>query len=75
MSGAQMAHFLKQVGRGSELAGMGVVYRAGWVAGVGQTLIAVAAVYGVYRLGKWSCGKLMDCLQDSGDIIASGEVV
>lgn len=40
MSGAQMAHFLKQVGGGSELAGIGVVYRAGWLVGVGQTLPA-----------------------------------
>lgn len=29
MSGAQMAHFLKQVGKGSELAGIGAVFRAG----------------------------------------------
>ena len=40
MSGAQIAHFLKQVGKGSELAGIGVVYRAGWLVGVGQSLIA-----------------------------------
>ena len=40
MSGAQMAHFLKQVGKGSELAGIGAVYRAGWLVGAGQTLLA-----------------------------------
>ena len=75
MSGAQMAHFLKQVGGGSELAGIGVVYRAGWLVGVGQTLVVGTAVYAVYRLGKWGYSKLMDYVQDNGYIIASGDVV
>ena len=35
MSGAQMAHLLKQVGNGSELAGIGAVFHAGWIVGVG----------------------------------------
>ena len=39
MSGAQMAHFLKQVVKGSELAGIGAVFRVGWIVGVGQTLL------------------------------------
>ncbi len=34
MSGAQMAHFLKQVGKCSKPAGIGTVYRAGWLAQV-----------------------------------------
>lgn len=75
MSGAQIAHYLKQVGGGSEMAGIGVVYRAGWLVGVGQTLVVGTAVYGAYRLGKWGYGKLMDYIQGNGYIVASGEVV
>ena len=75
MSGAQMAHFLKQVGKGSELAGIGAVYRAGWLVGAGQTLTAIIAAYGICRLGKWGYEKLVDYLQDRGYIVAAGEVV
>lgn len=75
MSGAQMAHFLKQVGKGSELVGIGAVYRAGWLVGAGQTLLAGIAVWGTYRLGRWGCRKLMDYLQENGYIAVPGEVV
>ena len=75
MSGAQMAHFLKQVGKGSELAGIAAVYRTGWLVGAGQTLTAMIAAYGVYRLGKWGYEKLIDYLQERGYIGAAGEVV
>ncbi len=75
MSGAQIAHFLKQVGKGSELAGIGVVYRTGWRVGAGQTLTAMIAAYGMYRLGKWGYEKLIDYLQERGHIEAAGEVV
>ena len=75
MSGAQMAHFLKQVGKGSELAGIGAVYRAGWLVGAGQTLLAGIAVLGTYRLGSWGYRKLMDYLQEKDYIAVSGEVV
>lgn len=75
MSGARMAHFLKQAGKGSELAGIGTVYRAGWLVGAGQTLTAMIAAYGVYRLGKWGYEKLANYLQKRGYIGAAGEMV
>ena len=75
MSGAQMAHFRKQVGNGSELAGIGAVYRTGWFDGAGQTLTAMITVYGVYRLGKWGYEKLADHLQECGYIEDAGRVV
>ena len=75
MSGAQMAHFLKQVGKGSELAGIGAVYRAGWLVGAGQTLLAGIAVWGTYRLGRWGYTKLMGYLQENGYIAVPSEVV
>lgn len=75
MSGAQMAHFLKQVGKGSELAGIGVVYTTGWIVGAGQTLLACIAVYGTYRLGKWGYGRVINYLQGNGYLRASGDVV
>lgn len=74
MSGAQMAHFLKQLGKGSELTGISVVYQIGWLVGVGQTLLTGMAVYGAYRLGKWSYRKLKGYFQDSGYIAVSGGV-
>ena len=75
MSGAQMAHFLKQVGKGSELAGINAIYRSGWIVGAGQTLTVVVAGYGLYRLGKWGYGKLLNHLQERGLIDAvAGEV-
>ena len=75
MSGAQMAHFLKQVGKGSEWAGIIGIYRSGWIVGAGQTLTVVVAGYGLYRLGKWGYDKLLNHLQDRGLIDAvAGEV-
>lgn len=75
MSGAQMAHFLKQVGQGSELEGIGAVYRAGWLVGAGQTLLADIAVWETYRLGRWGYRRLMDYLQENDYIAVSGEVI
>ena len=75
MSGAQMAHFLKQVGKGSELAGIGAVFRAGWIVGVGQTLLVGAASYGVYRLGKWGYEKLQEYIQKNSCFTVYGDVV
>lgn len=75
MSGVQMAHFLKQVGKGSELVGIRAVYRTGWLVGAGQTLTALIAAYGMYRLGKWGYEKLIEYLQDRGYIEAAGGVV
>ena len=75
MSGAQMAHFLKQVGKGSELAGIGAVFRAGWIVGVGQTLLVGITVYGAYRLGRWGYEKIQEYYQEGGCIVASGDVV
>lgn len=75
MSCAQMAHFLKQVGKGSELAGIGAVFRAGWIVGVGQTLLVGAAAYGAYRLGKWSYEKIQEFTQANSYITVGGDVV
>ncbi len=75
MNGAQIAHFLKQMGKGSELAGIGAIYRTGCLVGAGQTLIAMLAAYGMYRIGKWGYEKLIDYLQERGHIEAAGEVV
>ena len=74
MSGSQIAHFLKDVGKGSELAGIGAVYKAGWLVGAGQALTAVGAAYCMYRIGKWGYGRLMEYLSEHGYITA-GEVV
>ncbi len=74
MSGAQMAHFLKQVGNGSELEGIVTVYRTGWLVGAGQLVTVVIAAHGVFRLGKWGYEKLVDYLQERGYIVAAGEV-
>ena len=52
MSGAQMAHLLKQMGQGSEPAGVIAVYHAGWTAGAGQALPGGTAAYGIRRLGE-----------------------
>lgn len=75
MSGAQIAHFLKQVGKGSELAGVETVFRTGWIVGVGQTLLAGVAAYGAYRLGKWGYEKVREYIEKSDYITACGEVV
>ena len=75
MSGSEIAHFLKAVGKGSELAGIGAVYRTGWTVGAGQTLIVVGAGCCVYQIGKWGCGKLMEYLKERGYITAAGEGV
>ena len=75
MSGAQIAHFLKQVGKGSELAGVETVFRTGWIVGVGQTLLAGVAAYGAYRLGEWGYEKVREYIGKSDYITACGEVV
>lgn len=75
MSGAQMAHFLKQVGKGSELAEIGAVFRAGWIVGVGQTLLVGADAYGAYRLGKWGYEKIQEFTQANSYITVGGDVV
>lgn len=75
MSGAQMAHFLNQVGKGSELAGIGAVFRAGWIVGVGQTLLVGADAYRDYRLGKWGYEKIQEFTQANSYITVGGDVV
>lgn len=75
MSGAQMAHFLKQVVKGSELAGIGAVFRAGWIVGVGQTLLVGADAYGAHRLGKWGYEKIQEFTQANSYITVGGDVV
>ena len=75
MSGAQMAHFLIQVGKGSELVGIGAVFRAGWIVGVGQTILVSAAAYGAFRLGKWGYEKIQEYFQGNSCITVYGDVV
>ena len=75
MSGAQIAHFLKLVGKGSELAGIKTVFQAGWIVGVGQTLLVGATAYGAYRLGKWGYEKIREYIRKNEYITACGEVV
>lgn len=75
MSGSQIAHFLKIVGKGSEAAGVVAVYRAGWLLGVGQTLAVIGAGMCGYKLGKWGYEKLTEYLRDDGYIAVAGEVV
>lgn len=75
MSGAQIAHWLKAVGKGSELARILAVYRTGLVVGAGQTIAVVVGGYPAFRIGKWGYEKLMDYLQQNGYLEAAGEVV
>ena len=57
MNAAQIAHFLKDIGRGSEMAGIVTVYKSGIVVGVGSTILIGAAGYGIIRLTRWGIGK------------------
>lgn len=75
MSGSQMAHWLKMVGKGSEMAGIRVVYRTGWLVGAGQTAAVLVAGYAAYRIGKWGYEKLQDYLSEHGYIAVQSEVV
>lgn len=75
MSAAQMARLLKNLGRGSEYAGILKLFRTGVLVGAGYAAIAVAAGYVGYRLGKWGLDKLSDYLQYRGYIAVTGEVV
>lgn len=75
MNGAQIAHYLKVIGKGREAAGVVAVYRAGILVGAGQIVAGGVAVYAAYRIGRWGYRKLMDYLQQNGYIEAVGEVV
>ena len=75
MSGAQIAHHLKVIGNGREAAGLIAVYHAGWLVGVGQTLVVISAGYGAYRLGKWGYKKLTEYIQENETIPAAGEMI
>lgn len=57
MNGAQIAHFLKQVGHGSEMAGVVTVFESGIAVGTGSIVLIGAAGYGVYRLAQWGIKK------------------
>lgn len=74
MNGAQIAHLLKVIGKGSELTGINRLYRYGRYVGAGQILLAVIAALGTYQLGKWGYRKLMEYLQENDFIAISGEV-
>lgn len=75
MSGSQMAHWLKTVGKGSELAGIRAVYSTGWLVGTGQTAAVLIGGYAVYRIGKWGYERLQDYLYEHGYLAVPGEVV
>ena len=74
MNASQIAHYLKEAGKGSETAGVEAVFRAGWLAGAGQTLILIGAGYGVYRIGRWGYEKLTEYLQQNRYIETAGAV-
>ena len=75
MNGAQMAHWLKALGRGSEWAGIHAVYRSGWLVGAGQTAVVLIGGYAVCRIGKWGYERFAEYLLEHGYIDATGEVV
>ncbi|MBQ9008348.1 MAG: hypothetical protein IJ088_03335 [Clostridia bacterium] len=75
MNGAQIAHYLKIVGKGKEVAGITAIYRTGMLVGAGQAIVGIAAAYVVYCIGKWGYGKLMTYLQQNGYIGAAGDAV
>ncbi len=74
MNAAQMAHFLKELGKGDEQLGIINVYQTGRLVGVGQTLAGIAAVYAVYRIGKWGYEKLAEYLQERRCLAEGQEV-
>ncbi len=74
MNAAQIAHFLKNVGKGSEWLGITNVYRAGWFVGAGQAVTVIGGDYIVYRIGKWGYKKLEECLREKS-YLAEGQVV
>lgn len=75
MNASQLAHLLKDLGRGSMQAGILGVYRSGMITGAGYTLILIGAGYGTYLLGKWGYEKMMDYLQEQEVIAVSGVMV
>lgn len=70
MNCAQIAHFLKTVGMGCELAGIRIIYHRGQLIGGCQAVAAIGAAYGIYRLGKWGYVKLAAYLQAHGYTLA-----
>lgn len=75
MSAAQIAHFLKVVGKGQEAAGVVAVYRAGILVGAGEVIAGGIAAYAMYHIGKWGYEKLKDHRHDNKHIAVVGEVV
>lgn len=75
MSGAQIAHWLKVVGKGSELTGIRAVYRAGWLAGAGQATAVLIGGCAVFCIGKWGYEKLQEHLHEQECLAVPGEVV
>ena len=73
MNAAQMAHFLKDLGKGNEMLGIANLYRAGRFVGAGQALVCVGGGYIIYRIGKWGYEKLADYLK-AKQYLAEGEV-
>lgn len=64
MNAAQIAHFLKDLGKGSEVLGIANLYRAGRIVGAVQALVRVGGGYIIYRIGKWGYEKLVDYMKD-----------
>ena len=62
MSGAQMAHFLKQVGNGSELEGIVTVYRTGmacWRRSAGDRCNRGPWCFSAWKMGLRKAGRLL----------------
>ncbi|MBQ7518749.1 MAG: hypothetical protein IJU12_00370 [Clostridia bacterium] len=74
MSGAEIAHYLKNIGHGNEWGGVLTTYRNGFLVGVGSTLIIIGAGVGVYKLAKWGYGKSKAYLAETSPITVAGEV-
>lgn len=61
MNGAQIAHCLKILGKGSEAAGVVAIFRDGILVGVGWTV--AGGIF--YHIGRWGYKKLMDALREN----------
>lgn len=74
MSGARIAHYLKNIGHGSEWGGVLTIFRNGFLVGAGSTLVLIGAGISVYKLAKWSYEKSKATLAETSPITVAGEV-
>ena len=71
MNGAQTAHFLKAVRKGSEPVRMDAIIRACRLVGADRTRAAADKVYRPYRFGGRSCTNPAEHPQEHGMTTAS----